>query len=935
MFFSPLALHILDRGISNGIADEAELDSLVRLKEYQAALVRVDKYCSKVTKIQRIMRILFFYVIAFCLQVYAYCASIQRYRDFNVNGVEFRMMYIKGGNLVYANCNNHGTRNDSDVSANIKLNAYYIAETEVTQELWTAVMGNNPSWPKGNNLPINNVSWYDCQTFIDELNFITGEKFHLPTEAEWEFAVNGGQVSNPYDYSGGDVLDVLGWYDSNSNRTIHQVKGKLPNSIGIFDMSGNVAEWCEDKYDETGFCRVIRGGDYESLSSFCHTIWSMHSEDWKKEKCLGFRIVLTDKKRNLPTQPLVQSFNPIETYAEECSYNNIFSKMGEQKDNKAFVVHSPWREIGYFDEQGYAWVEDYDGKYGFINRAGDVIVPCEWNSVGVFEEEVCRVVNEQGLYGYINRRGINVIPCKWQYATDFDNGIAVVRDERENNGCINKDGEIILPCQYNFDNPYLMLDFHSGMSVFRDTNGKYGCIDINGHIVVNSKWDWIRKSGSLLYVKDENEKWGCINKNGKTIIQCKWDDIHSFSNGYALVQGPNKLYGYLDKRGNMLTQCIWKYGGSFCEGYACVQDVKGLYGYINTLGDCIIPCQWKDADYSFSDGLARVQNATGLYGFIDRRGEIAIQCKFLNCNSFNNGLAVVGNKDGQYGYIDKVGNLVIPYMWKEADDFDDNGLAVVKDNKGLAFVIDKAGNIVLPKQEKRIADLQPQQSFCVNGILFNMVRVDCGTLHKGAIEGEEKPMENVEVSSFYIGETEVSQELWLAVMGSNPSFFRGLKLPVEQVSWNDCQEFITRLNKITGRKFRLPTSDEWEFAARGGNRGYNHIFSGSNIIDDVAWYYVNSGEEKLKDNDWENFQNDISVNKCKTHVVKQKRANGLGLYDMTGNVMEWCQDSYEIFGIVNYRCKGGCYLDFSNFCQVWRSLGNQADCLGMRLAMMP
>jgi len=168
----------------------------------------------------------------------------------------------------------------------------------------------------------------------------------------------------------------------------------------------------------------------------------------------------------------------------------------------------------------------------------------------------------------------------------------------------------------------------------------------------------------------------------------------------------------------------------------------------------------------------------------------------------------------------------------------------------------------------------------VRGVSFGMIRVEGGTFTMGATSeqgsdasSDEKPAHQVTLSSFSIGETEVTQELWQAVMGSNPSYFKGPKRPVEQVSWEDCQTFIRELNNLTGRNFRLPTEAEWEYAARGGQKSSHTMYAGSNTIDDVAWYYHdNSGDQ--------------------THDVATKRANELGLYDMSGNVWEWCQDWY-------------------------------------------
>ena len=233
----------------------------------------------------------------------------------------------------------------------------------------------------------------------------------------------------------------------------------------------------------------------------------------------------------------------------------------------------------------------------------------------------------------------------------------------------------------------------------------------------------------------------------------------------------------------------------------------------------------------------------------------------------------------------------------------------------------------------------PNQTITVGGVSFKMIAVEGGTFLMGSPESDaeadddEKPQHEVTLSNYYIGETEVTQELWETVMDSNPSEFKGPKLPVENVSWDDCQEFILKLNEKTGKTFRLPTEAEWEYAARGGKKSKGYTYSGSNAIDDVAWYDGNSGEI--------------------THKVSTKQANELGIYDMSGNVYEWCQDWYGKTYYENSSTtdpqgptsgasrvlRGGSWYGIAQGCRVANRIigypGSRRNFIGLRLVLAP
>ena len=202
---------------------------------------------------------------------------------FTVGGVSFTMVYVPGGTFTMGATSEQGSDawNDEKPTHSVMLSSYYIGQTEVTQALWTAVMGSNPSYFKGDSRPVENVSWNDCQTFISRLNAKTGKQFRLPTEAEWECAARGGQ-SGGSKYAGSDNISNVAWYDDNSGGETHNVATKSPNSLGIYDMSGNVWEWCQDCYGgyssssqtnpkgpSSGVLRVLRGGSWFSDARYC------------------------------------------------------------------------------------------------------------------------------------------------------------------------------------------------------------------------------------------------------------------------------------------------------------------------------------------------------------------------------------------------------------------------------------------------------------------------------------------------------------------------------------------------------------------------------------------------------------------------------------------------------------------------------------------
>lgn len=228
--------------------------------------------------------------------------------------LESNMIYVEGGTYLmgknYEGVQNRPSVVDAVPVHEVNVASFYICKFEVTQELWQAVMGQNPSgsWRntqsqvKGGKKPVVNVSRHDCIEFISKLNMLTGKLYRLPKETEWEYAARGGKKSNGYKYSGSNSLNRVAWYKGNSGSMLHEVGQKEPNELGIFDMSGNAAEWCSDSfyyyYDLNRYYHdfgIVRGGRWnweEGESEVTYRVGTLSPGNAAHDS-IGLRLVMS------------------------------------------------------------------------------------------------------------------------------------------------------------------------------------------------------------------------------------------------------------------------------------------------------------------------------------------------------------------------------------------------------------------------------------------------------------------------------------------------------------------------------------------------------------------------------------------------------------------------------------------------------------------
>ena len=238
-------------------------------------------------------------------------------RVVEMNGVKLTLKFVKAGSFRMGSPTTEKDRKDDEAQFRVTLKDYWLGKTEVTQEQYEAVMGENPSYfRKGGNYPVERVSWTGAMVFCERLtkaerangNLPDGYEYKLPTEAQWEYAARGGHKNSRYHiYSGGDEINDVAWYYNNSKRSTHPVAQKHANELGLYDMSGNVEEWCRDIYEANpysaikeppddlppeGPCRVLRGGSWCSNSKHCRSANRECQSPKDRLDLFGFRVAL-------------------------------------------------------------------------------------------------------------------------------------------------------------------------------------------------------------------------------------------------------------------------------------------------------------------------------------------------------------------------------------------------------------------------------------------------------------------------------------------------------------------------------------------------------------------------------------------------------------------------------------------------------------------
>ena len=586
----------------------------------------------------------------------------------------------------------------------ITLNDFYMGKYEVTQGLWKAVMGYNPSnYLRDDNLPVERVSWDAAQNFIRKLNDMTGKKYRLPSSDEWSYAARGGNRSRGYEFSGSNNVNDVAWYAKNSNMQPHHVGTKLPNELGIHDMSGNVWEWTGDEdYDKY---RTYRGGGWQSDSYKCDSgsSGSYYQDHGSKDQ--GFRLALS-------------------------ADSNVVS-----------------------------------------------LDPCDRRG--------------KAVGGYKPR------PVSPRDASSSPKSIA-------------------------------MVSVRGGAFTGEEIgNARVNNFYISKYEVTQGLWTAVMGNNPSKFTGDNN----------LPVETVSLDDVYEF------IRKLNRMTG---KKYRLPTEAEWEYAA---------RGGRAGRGYRYSGSNCIGNVAWYKENSGGKTHLAGTRQPNEL-GIHDMSGNVWEWTSTAE-NSFR------VTRGGSWDYDVRHSRVSFRGSRSPGDRHERLGFRLARSGPKTPAV--PAAKTAAKKAVKINIDM-----VSVEGGTFTM---GCTPKQSDECKKSEKPAHKVTVGDFRLGKYEVTQGVWNAVMDTNPSRFKGNdNLPVERVTWHDVQEFIKRLNAKTGKKYRLPTEAEWEYAARGGNRSRGYKYSGSDDVDDVAWYGANTKRPR---------------------PAGAKQPNELGIYDMSGNVWEWVDDWYD------------------------------------------
>ncbi len=817
------------------------------------------------------------------------------FTDFTVTlpgDVKLEMVEIEPGTFTMGSPKDELGRNGNETQHEVTLTqGYWLGKYEVTQAQYEAIMGTNPSYDKGSDLPVECVNWFDAKEFCTKLTTIEreagrlpeGYEYTLPTEAQWEYACragtttalnNGRNLSDPDNWVCPEI-DEVAWYGGNSNNTHHPVGQKKPNAWRLYDMHGNVEEWCLDWHGDypsspvtdpmgpvTGDCRVIRGGSCDGLldAASCrsaHRYW--YAPGSLYSRYLGFRVALA---------PLTKTKNMTIPLSEDVDLDMIWIEpdtfmMGSQTDELGRNDNETWHDVTL--TQGY-WL----GKYEVTQAQYQAIMGTNPS--------------------YIKGVDLPVEQVTWYDATNF---CAKLTARERAAGRLPAGYEYTLPTEAQWEyacRAGTMTSLNSGM----DLSNAEECPEMD-------------KVG-----------WYYYNSNDKT---------------HPVGQKQPNNWGLYDMHGNVYEWCLDWYGDYPTSSVidptgSDTGDLRVQRGGGRSLRASGCRSAWRSSSIStsryriggFRVALAKSSKSTLIITIDDTKAYDGTPLI-----SDYTKATVTGLMPDDYlkaGTVKTTSSAVGSYSYPSSSKI----ITLFNTVKGInnydvTYVIKQKITEILPGKNITIS--------LTNDVHLDMIWITPGTFTMGSPvyetgrgnKGKDETQHEVTLTrGYWLGKYEVTQAQYLVIMGEDISFIKD-NLPMETVTWEEAMDFcdkLTEQERAAGRlpngyKYTLPTEAQWEYACRAETT--TALNSGQNLSDDyedgcpnldkLGWYAENSDK--------------------KTHPVGQKQPNAWGLYDMHGNVFEWCSDRYSDYPTSSVTDPKGAIVGYERVARggSWRSNANR------------
>ncbi len=797
----------------------------------------------------------------------------------------------------------------------VSISPFYMSMTEITQEQYTSVIGSNPSPASfiGDDLPVLSISWYMAAEFCNRMSDLYGYErcydettwecdfskngYRLPTEAEWEYACRAGTTTEYYTGDTESDLDEAGWYENNSGREPHVVGLKTPNSFGLYDMHGNVWEWCNDfpgAYSQesstnptgpdSGDRRVLRGASSWNDYLMARSAWRNNEPPDRDNWDLGIRIVRREGNTIL---------------------GRVLHNGSGLADVSVNITGESVDETVETDGNGYFTLSiTLDGTYTITpKKLGYTFTP-ESSFASVSGEDV--TVNDivaSPVEGYevINGMTFASVPggyVEGEYVEPFKMGITEVTNQQyvdflnealdsdyievNNNEVLGKKGLLTKQLFVNLDDTHIY--YHEGSTNELTRYSFSNKIQFDGvRFTVDEEFqNWpaiVRWYGAQAYTYFYNydlpsyEQWEIANKGGMNyrvgtnngVITSENANFNDNVGHYVDVgsYAPNP-YGLYDLAGNAsehVSAVDNRYGGDYHSS-----DTECEYSYHFKTGDHagfrIIALEQVPQINFPKGGEEFIAGNTIEIMWKHKKEKINISYSTNNGSSWN---TIANNIDGELGI----------YYWTTPQ---------IDSNECLIKISNSTDTTITSISEISFS-INPANDFTINGIPITALPENSFQMGGGSFS----PIHSVSLHAFYMGKYEITQKQYSSIIGTNPSSYQtNDDLPVTNISWYSAAQFCNKLSLINGfdpcynestwecdftkNGFRLPTEAEWEYACGAGLYGENSGVTENNCFD-YAWYEDNS----------------VGV----IHAIGQKKPNAWNLYDMHGNVAEMCNDWYD------------------------------------------